>query len=166
MREFGIYFCVEDSTFTIHEIRFPNSGFIGGRFLRPYKAINPDTHKPYTASEVAYGREVVINSWRFRLEDPTDGAMKLTETRPSGPTVYELVNTIKHSIGGRLHKIEAEFAKFDPGGHGVVKRAVALELLTTAGLALSTAEWTLLFAHYKGANAALFPYAELLNDLR
>jgi hypothetical protein len=169
LREFLINFCVEDSTFAVTEKAVRNSGFPGGRFIGTIKSLNPDTGKPYTADEVALGNEVVINCWRFRLHEASEGTLRTMETTPQmfkTANFPRIMASIKKTTAGKLSAIGARFDEFDPHHHGKVKQWEGLDILQEFGVDMGEPEWLILFRHYQFAKSDQFSYADFLADLR
>uniref|UniRef100_A0A1B0GK84 Putative ef-hand domain-containing protein 1 n=1 Tax=Lutzomyia longipalpis TaxID=7200 RepID=A0A1B0GK84_LUTLO len=70
-RRFILQFCLSNGTITIMELKIPNSGIMGGRFLTSQKVWKPgcDPHQPeyYTPKDILLGSTLTINSHRFRI---------------------------------------------------------------------------------------------------
>ncbi|GAB0092344.1 EF-hand domain-containing protein 1 [Sergentomyia squamirostris] len=68
-RKFILQFCLSDGKITIMELKIPNSGIMGGRFLTSQKVwkpgCNPNQPEYYTPKDILIGSTLTINSHRF-----------------------------------------------------------------------------------------------------
>eukprot|EP00466_Bigelowiella_natans_P010456 jgi/Bigna1/86678/estExt_fgenesh1_pg.C_120241 len=66
-RRFCLKLYPEDDSIEIHELAERNSGFTGGRFLSRTRCINKETRNFFHVTDIAEGKIVEINGYRFRV---------------------------------------------------------------------------------------------------
>jgi hypothetical protein len=169
LREFIVNFCVEDATFQVSEKHIRNSGFIGGRFARATKAINPETGRPYRADEVGLGQEVVINSWRFRLNEASEGTLRQMEGHPERfpkADIGAILQSLRKSLHGRGNEIKKKLEEFDPERHGRVQTGRVIEALRQYGVELGEQELLTIYRQYAFGETCMFCYPEFFEHFR
>ena len=66
-RAFVISFFCGDDTILVSEIVQRNAGRVGGKFQERKQFINPISGKKYTEFDMQIGKEVILNSFKFRI---------------------------------------------------------------------------------------------------
>ncbi|OHS98762.1 hypothetical protein TRFO_01796 [Tritrichomonas foetus] len=171
LREFMVNFCVEDSTFAVYEKVIPNSGFPGGKYLKETKATCPDTGKPYSADDVYVGSVIVVNGWRFKLVDASEGTLRIIEQKAdifqksSMKTILNPISKKANGKKGNKSEIEASFKEFDPRDHGKVTREQLQKVLQKNNISMGEQEFIILFRKYQFAGADRFLYKDFLADI-
>jgi hypothetical protein len=164
-----VNFCVEDSTFQVSEKQIRNTGFLGGRFARTTKAVNPDTGALYRPEEVGLGQEVVINSWRFRLVEASEGALRTMEGHPEQfprSDVGVILQELRKSLRGKGNEIKEKLEAFDPERHGKVETGLVIDVLAQYGVQLGEQELLTVYRQYAFGSTSLFCYPEFLAHFR
>uniref|UniRef100_A0A1B0D9D4 DM10 domain-containing protein n=1 Tax=Phlebotomus papatasi TaxID=29031 RepID=A0A1B0D9D4_PHLPP len=115
-RKFILQFCLSDGTITIMELKIPNSGMIGGRFLTSQKVWKPgcDPHQPeyYTPKDILIGSTLIINSHRFLINSADLYVYRYMQEHPELFTDQAMESVRKYHISeGNLRPETGETQK-------------------------------------------------------
>lgn len=153
----------------IAEKQIRNTGFLGGRFINTTKAINPETGQLYRADEVGLGQEVVINCWRFRLIEASEGSLRTMENHPDRfpkSDVGVILQGLRKSLRGKANEIKEKLEAFDPERHGKVETRHVINVLAQYGVQLGEQELLTVYRQYAFGETCLFCYPEFLSHFR
>jgi len=81
-RSFILTYYMADDTIQVFEPPQRNSGIVAGKWLQRTKLVNPETGRPFQASDFEVGKTVTINCSKFTLDEATEFAMSLMESNP------------------------------------------------------------------------------------
>ncbi|EAX87685.1 MGC84469 protein, putative [Trichomonas vaginalis G3] len=81
-RSFILTYFMADDTIQVFEPPARNSGIIAGKWLQRTKLTNPDTGKPFQASDFEIGKVLTINCSKFQLDEATEYALSFMEADP------------------------------------------------------------------------------------
>ena len=95
---------MSDYTIQVYEPQQRNSGIVGGKWLQRTKLTNPDTGRPFQASDFEVGKILTINCHKFQLDQATEFAMSYMESDPDDfpqADLYNIVTPFQHAIKAR-----------------------------------------------------------------
>ncbi|XP_059621272.1 EF-hand domain-containing protein 1-like [Phlebotomus argentipes] len=117
-RKFILQFCLSDGTITIMELKIPNSGIMGGRFLTSQRVWKPgcDPHQPeyYTPKDILINSTLTINSHRFTISSADLYVYRYMREHPELFT-DEAIDSVRkyHVAEGNLRPEPGETPKTD-----------------------------------------------------
>ena len=95
LRQFIVNFFVDDDKFSVFESVVPNTGFPGGQFISRARFVNPETGAPFQTHELYIDAEIVLNGWKFHLDEATEGTLRAMEANPNRYPKSDLSQTLK-----------------------------------------------------------------------
>lgn len=166
LRQFIVNFFVDDDKFSVFECVVPNTGFPGGQFIARSRFVNPDTNAPFKTTELYIDSEIVLNGWRFHLDEATEGTLRAMEANPDlypksdlSTTLIPAISKLKPMKG----ELEKQFKAKDKAGHGRVSFAIARNIFDDLDIATGKQERITLFRRFQFADAEQFKYEDFLS---
>ena len=166
LRKFIVNFFVDDDKFSVFETVVPNSGFPGGQFISKQHFINQETGAPFQTEELYIDAEIVLNGWRFHLDEATEGTLRAMEAQPDQYPKSDLSTTLTPALSRLKPKkaeLESQFKKKDKLNRGRVSFTVAGNIFDELDIATGKQERLTLFRRFQFADAEQFKYAEFLS---
>jgi len=100
-RRFVLTCFLADKTIAIFEPPQRNSGIVGGKFLQKTSVRNPDSGKPFEASDFYIGQKVSINKYPFIVLATDERSMSFMEHN-SSEFAHSNINAVVHKIQAML----------------------------------------------------------------
>lgn len=110
-RDFTFTVYLADHTVAVYEPTVRNSGIIAGMFQKRSKLVNPETGKPYHASEFHVGATIVCKGQPFEMVDADNHSLEEMESEPG---VWPM-----HDPSQVLEAIKQKFVDTGRGMHEV-----------------------------------------------
>ena len=166
LRQFIVNYFVDDDKFSVFESVVPNSGFPGGQFISKAHFINPETGAPFQTDELYIDAEIVINGWKFHLDEATEGTLRSMEANPDQYPKSDLSTTLMPALSKLKPKkaeLEKQFKRKDKLGRGRVSYTVAGNIFDELDVAMGRQERITLFRRFQFADAEQFQYEDFLS---
>jgi len=150
-RRFVIEFFRSDDTVKVFEIRTPNSGFVGGKFLERTKLKNPETQDWFTAKEFFVGAEPKVNGFHFKIIEADESTMNHMESE-SGTfrfaSVEDILKKLAQVLWNRKASRTKTFRFIDKNHDRYIDRYEFQEMMRCYGWQLTEHELLTLWRHY------------------
>ena len=166
LRKFIVNYFVDDDKFSVFEQVVPNSGFPGGQFISRQHIINQETGAPFQTDELYIDAEIVLNGWRFHLDEATEGTLRAMEAQPDQYPKSDLSTTLLPALSKlkpKKQELENQFKRKDRLGRGRVSFTVAGNIFDELDIATGRQERMTLFRRFQFADAEQFKYDEFLS---
>ena len=167
-REFVIAYYVEDRAFAIFERAIPNSGFRGGKFLQKTVVNNPKTNQPYEPSDIYIGATVEIAGRTFCLQEASEDALKIMESRSDVFTKCDLaaiMQDLRTKLSGKCPQLLVQFQSIDPKKTLRVSLLELEDILDKNGIKLGDQEFLTLFRRFQFLDTDRFNYQNFIDAL-
>jgi len=168
LRKFVIEYYRSDNTIKIFEVKQPNSGFDGGKFLQRCRLKNPATGTYYEPQEFYVGCVIIINKFAFKITEAGDFTMKHMEGEPSTfPFANKdlILQKLADKLWDRSNRKSDTFRLFDKNHDAQISRSEFEDMMKTYGWELSEHELLTLWRAYDVNGDGSITFTEFFNAI-
>ena len=152
-RSFVLTYYMSDDTIQVFEQPQRNSGVIAGKWLQRTKLTNPETGRPFQASDFEVGKILTINCSKFQLDEATEFAMSYMESDPDNFPQSDLVRIVTEfqtAIKAKGYDANTIFESNSARGKMSISGLIAA--YQSVGLSLSRHEAITIMRRYQSDN--------------
>ncbi len=165
LRRYRISWYLDDDTVAVYEDFVRNTGIMGGKWQARKKMKNPETGKPFEASDLFVGAEVTIKGHRFVLDGADDFSHKYMEGSASLWPMSSLefvLSKLKDKLREKSASLRKMFRKFDTDHSQTISLDEFQSMLDYFGMTLSKAECVTIFRAFDKDGEGFIDYTEFM----
>lgn len=167
-RRFVIEFFRSDDTIKIFEVRTPNSGFVGGKFLERTKLKDPISKDWFTADQFYVGAQPIVNGFHFKILEADESTMNHMEHETSTfafASADTILKKLAQTLWNRRQSRTQTFRFIDKNHDRYIDRHEFDEMMKTYGWKLSKHELLTIWRKYDANGDGKITAAEFFKVL-